>query len=218
MSITIRQATAEDKDFLIEAIMEAEKSGSDTISYCAIFSITEDQLRETLSNMLDEEMEDQELYIPNFLVAEVDGKPAATISGWVEKKNGMASSIIKSNMLMYSLDRDILLAAAPRLGLMNEVSITRDENALQLECVYTKPEFRGRGLAACLLEAHIKRMKDEGEPVDTAQIILLKNNTGAIKAYEKAGFSIVAEKTCGDDGILRLLPGDTKIMMERKLN
>jgi len=218
MSMTIRQATAEDKDFLIEAIMEAEKSGSETISYCAIFSISEDRLREALANMLDEEMEDQELYIPNFLVADVDGKPAATISGWIEKKNGMASSIIKSNMLMYSLDRDILLAAAPHLGLMNEVSITRSENALQLECVYTKPEFRGRGLAASLLEAHIKRVKEEGEPVDTAQIILLKNNTGAIKAYEKAGFSIVTEKTCNDDAILKLLPGNTKIMMERKLN
>lgn len=218
MSMTIRQATAEDKDFLIEAIMEAEKSGSDTISYCAIFSITEETLRETLSDILDEEMEDQELYIPNFLVAEVDGRPAATISGWVEKKNGMASSIIKSNLLMFSLDRDVLLAAAPNLNLMNEVNITRGENALQLECVYTKPEFRGKGLAASLLEAHIKRIKEQGELVDTAQIILLKNNTGAIKAYEKAGFSIVAEKTCGDDGILKLLPGNTKIMMERKLN
>ena len=215
---TVRQATANDRDFLIDAIIEAEKSGSDIISYCSIFSITEEKLRETLSDIFDEEMEDQELHIPNFLIAEVDGQPAATLSGWIEKKNGITSNIIKSNLLMCTLDRDLLLNAAPALKLMHQVDIPRSEGTLQLECGHTRQQFRGMGLAALLVEAHVQRQKDNGETMKIAQIITMKGNPESLRAYHKAGFSITAEKTCSDDGILKLLPGKTKLLIEKKIN
>ena len=137
MQINIRKATEADKDFLITSIIEAEKSGSDIISYCAIFSITEEELRAALNNMLDEDMEGQELNISGFLVAEVDDEKAAALNTWVENANGMTSSMIKSNLLMYFIDRQAILNAAPAMALMNAVNIHRDNNALQIECVYT---------------------------------------------------------------------------------
>ena len=218
METTIRQATPADKDFLITSIIEAEKSGGDVISYCAIFNISEDELRTALGHILDEDMAGQELSVSGFLVAEVDGKPAAALSTWVEKANGMGSSMIKSNLLMYFIDREKILAAAPNLTLMNEVGIQRAEYALQIECVYTAPQYRGKGLSSKLIEEHIKLRQAAGMTFNKVQVILLKNNVSAQKAYAKAGFTIAEEKRCADRAILKLLPSDTKILMQKQLN
>ncbi len=218
MNINIRQATEQDKDFIMTAIIEAEKSGADITSYGAIFSLSGDAVKTLVSNILDEGIEEQEMYIPNFLVAEVDGENAAAVSAWIEGESGMTSNIIKANMLAYFLNADILEGAVAKLGLMNEVNISREMGALQLECIYTAEKFRGMGLSGQLINEHIKRKKAEWLSVDKAQIILLKNNSSALMCYEKVGFAIVAEKKCEDEAILKVLPCDTKILMERKLN
>ncbi len=218
MDISIRKATEDDKDFLITSIIEAEKSGGDVISYCAIFNITEAELRTALSHILDEDMQGQELSISGFLVAEADGEKAAALSTWVEKANGMSSSMIKSNLLMYFIDREKILAAAPNLSLMNEVAIMRDEYALQIECVYTAPKYRGKGLTSKLIAEHVKHRLEEGMTFNKVQVILLKNNEAAQKAYAKAGFAIREEKKCSNRAILHLLPCDTKVLMQKELN
>jgi len=217
MSTVIRRATEADKDFLITSIIEAEKSGSDVISYCAIFSITEPELRELLGNILDEDIEGQELCIPNFLIAEVNGEKAAAISGWVKQDMGMAGTMLKGNLYMYFLGQEKMISAAPSLTLMNEVNIDRENDTLQLECVYTNPAFRGRGLSRQLIDEHIRLQQAEGIPFSKVQIQLLKNNESAIKAYQKGGFSIVMEKKAADTAILKLLPCDTKILMEKHI-
>jgi ribosomal protein S18 acetylase RimI-like enzyme len=217
MSINIRKAGSTDKDFIIKAIMESEKSGSDIVSYCAIFSIDEDTFRGVLSSILDEGMEGQELCISNFLVAEVDGERAAAVSTWVEKAEGIASNMIKSNLFMYFMDREVLLNAAAALALVNEINISRDEHALQVENVYTEEKFRGMGLAGKLIDEHIRLQQQAGAKFDKVQVILLKNNAKAIRSYEKAGFTIKTEKQCGDKAIYNLFPCDTKILMERQL-
>jgi ribosomal protein S18 acetylase RimI-like enzyme len=217
MSITLRKATPADKDFLVTAIIEAEKSGSDIISYCAIFSITEQELRVLLNDILEEDIEGQELCIGSFLIAEVDGEPAAAISAWIENETGMASNMIKSNLLMYCLDRDIIMNAAPAIQIMNEVNIHRAEHALQIECVYTAKKYRGLGLVGKLIEEHIRLKQEAGKIFDKVQVILLKNNDSARRAYEKTGFAVVSEKRCADKTILKLLSCDAKILMERKI-
>jgi ribosomal protein S18 acetylase RimI-like enzyme len=217
MDIEIRQATEADKEFLIESIIEAEKSGSDIISYCAIFSITEEDFRTALSGMLDEDMEGQELNISGFLIAEVEGEKAAALNTWVENASGMSSSMIKSNLLMYFLDRQAIINAAPAMALMNEVNIHRDSGALQIESVYTTEKYRGLGLSSKLINEHIRLKQALGVPFNKVQVILLKNNKAAQKAYQKAGFTVVAEKRCTNPTILNLMPCDTKILMEKEL-
>ncbi len=218
MSVTFRRANAADKDFVIKAITEAEKSGSDTISYCAVFSITEDELKVILGKILDEEMGGQELYLPGFIIAEVDGVPAATISGWIEGEEGMASSMIKSNLFMYHTDREVLMKAVPQMKLVNAVNIDREQGALQIEYVYSAEGYRGRGLAAQLVDEHIRRNREEGKQVEKVQVMLMGSNAPAIRAYEKAGFITVKEKKLDDPAITKLLSCDTKILMERILN
>jgi ribosomal protein S18 acetylase RimI-like enzyme len=214
MSLVIRKAQDTDKDFLINAIIETEKSGSEMISYCAIFSISESDLRKLLADILDEAVEGQELCISNFLIAEVDGEPAATISAWIEKESGVASSILKSNILMYFLGADVIRAAMPALTLMNEVSFNREEGALQIECVYTLEKYRGMGLAGSIIEEHIRISQEAGSDLEKVQVILLENNAAARRAYEKAGFRYVSARQCANNAILSILPCNTKILME----
>jgi ribosomal protein S18 acetylase RimI-like enzyme len=216
MNISIRKASEDDKDFLITSIIEAEKSGSDMISYCTIFSISEKELRILLEQILDEEIEGQELCISNFLIAEVDGEKAAASSTWIEMESGMSSSMIKSNLFLFLAGMDVIRNAGPSLHLMSDINIARGENALQVECVFTAEKYRGLGLGKQLIDEHI-RLKQQAEILfDKVQVILLGNNSSAQKAYEKAGFSVVQQKTCTDNAILNLLPCNTKILMEKK--
>jgi len=214
----IRKATLADKDFLITAIIEAEKSGSDQISYCSIFSISETQLREMLSNILDEDVQGQELCISDFLVAEEAGEPVAACCAWIENETGMASSLIKGNLLTYFMDSETLLNAAPLLRLMNEINIHREPGTLQIEAVYTRSDMRGKGLGTDLINEHIACSQATGKKFSKVQVQLLGNNKNAVKAYEKAKFILVEEKTAVNPDIFKLLPYGTKLLMERKLN
>ena len=217
MGITIRQPTAADKEFIITAITEAEKSGTDVLTYCAIFGISEAELRVLLGNILDEDMEGQELYIPGFLIAEADGHPAAAVNAWVEKAGGMSSSIIKSNLFMYHTSTEILMKAIPAMTLVNELNIERAANALQVESIYTVPAYRGLGLARQLILKHIAARQAEGIVFDKVQVMLMGDNAHAIRAYEKAGFTEIARKTSSNPAITSLLPANTKIMMQRTI-
>jgi len=217
MSTIIRSATEADVDFIVIAITEAEKGASGNISYCRMFSITEEAFRSVLRRMLDEEVPGQELYLPGFLVAEVEGVPVAASCSWIEKADGLASNMIKSNLLMYTMDRKVMLDAIPVLSVVNEVNIDREEGALQIESIYTAEGYRGRGLTQVLIEAHIEKWQKAGVGFSKAQIILMENNAGAKRAYEKAGFAATARKSNGNKAIVDLLGGDTKILMERTI-
>ncbi len=212
--ITIKQATTTDKDFIIETIIAAEKSGTDLLSYSAIFNIPEPEFIHVLSEILEEDMIGQELCVSGFLIALVDEKPAAAICSWVEGEEG-ASSMLKANALMYFLGKEKFLAAGNAIKTIEELNIPRENGAIQLESIYTKQEFRGLGLSKTLINEHINRHKLRLSSVTKAQIILMQNNQTATIAYEKAGFQIAIEKTATNINVGKFLPGNSKLLMEK---
>jgi hypothetical protein len=218
MEIIIRKAILSDKDFVTDAIVAAEKSGGNAISYCTIFGISEEKFLEVLSEILDEDMEGQELCISGYLIVEVDGERAAAFCGWIEKGEGMSSNMIRRNLLMHFLGKEIMLNAAGNMKLMGEIDIQRTEYALQVEMSYTIEKFRGLGLYGRLVNEHIRLRQEAGIPFDKVQGIIYKSNLNPYKALSKIGFINVFEKHCANPDILKLLPSDTKILMERKIN
>lgn len=215
-NIKIHRATADDKDFIIESILAAEKSGTDLLSYCAIFNLTEKEFTHILGQILDEDLTGQELCFSGFLIAQVNGMNAAAICSWAEGDEG-ASSLIKANTLMYFIGKEKFMAAMPALKLLEQVNIERTAGAIQLESVYTKTEFRGLGLSKLLIDAHIAEHKARNPGINKAQIILMNTNVSAIKAYEKAGFHVVQQKNTSDNSILKFLPGNSKLLMEKTI-
>jgi ribosomal protein S18 acetylase RimI-like enzyme len=217
MNIHIRKATSSDKEFLIDAVAAAEKSGAEIISYCNLFNLNVPEFRTMIADIFDLEVEDQELFIPNFLIAEVDGEYAGAISSWIEKLNGTASNIIKGNLFYHTLGLEKVKAAKDKLDVLRAINIDRKEHALQLECVYTVPKFRGNGIARNLIEQHIVDRKNEVDFLSVAEIQTLANNVSALKSYNKLGFQEIQRLQTERKEILDILPSDTRILLEKSI-
>lgn len=208
-----RRAIIEDIDFLITSIIEAEKSGSEILSYSRIFNLSETEIRETFKKMFLEEEEDSEFYYKNYIVAEYKGKPIGTIGAWVENEES-PSGITKGNLLQYYLPKGCLLNSIENLGIVADLNIDHLIGTLSLVVVYIDKEHRGRGLFKSLAEAHINDNSD----IDTLSIQVMANNTVAIKSYKKYGFTDFKEVTSNKEAILNLLPYNKKILLTKKIN
>ena len=215
--IGIRKAVEADIHFLVDGIIDAEKSGTDRLSYCRIFNIAESELRALLMDVLAEDITGQELCVSGFLIAETEGELAGAVCSWVEGAEGKPSTILKGNVLFHLMGRERIASASANLKLVEQLSLGRMSGALQLESVYVPAQFRGRGICGRLLAAHQHAARRDYPGVDKAQILLAKTNDRAYKAYEKSGFLIAAERQSQDPRILELLPASSRILMEKNL-
>lgn len=213
--ISIRKATEKDIAFLAEAVIEAEKSGTDRLSYSTIFGMREEDVRSLLPSILEEDITGQELCISGFLIAEAAGEYAGAVCAWIEGASGNLSSRLKADVLAHFMGRERIINAARYASLLNAVHIERENGALQLETVYTCNKYRGQGVSGTLINEHIRLYKTAFPGLNKAQILLAKTNDSAYKAYHKPGFTTVLEKHCPDAAILQVLPSDTMILMEK---
>lgn len=213
----VRRAAEGDIPFLVDCIIAAEKSGTDKVSYCNIFGLSEAEFRGMLAEILEEDVPGQELCVSGFLVAELGGRAAGAICSWIEGTGSKASTLIKGNLLMHFIGRERIAAAAPNLKLMETLSLPRAPGALQLESVYVGAGHRGQGICARLLDEHQALARRDHPAVPRAQIILAKGNGAALAAYERAGFAITEERSSPDPRVLDLLPAASKVLMERPL-
>ena len=209
----VREATLNDVDFIVEAIIEAEKSGSDKLSYSAVFNLSEDEIRKIFRSMLLEEIDGCEFSITSYLVAEIDKKVVGTIGSWVERQEA-PSSFVKSNLLTYYLPKSSILYASREAKITSELYIEHVNGALSLVVVYINPEHRGKRLFELLTNEHIKR----NAGVQELSIQVMANNIYAIRSYERYGFKKCFAKKTGNEKIMQFLPFNEKILMKKPLN
>jgi len=208
----IREATVNDIDFIIEAIIEAEKSGSEILSYSTVFNLSENELRKIFRLMLLEEIDGCEFSISSYLIAENDNTIAGTIGAWVEHEIS-PSSIIKSNLLGYYLPKSSIIYAALRAKITSELHIDHVIEALSLEIVYIRTTHRGNHLFELLSDAHIKRNKG----IKELAVQVMANNDYAIRTYERYGFKQSFVIKSDDEMIKQFLPFNEKILMKKTL-
>ena len=216
--LVLRGAKEADREFLIEAIIEAEKSGSEAISYCEIFSLSEVELHTLLDAVLQEDFAGQELCTSGFLIAEIDGEYAGAACAWLEGEAGLPSTLIKANLLQHFLDKERLRLARPFLVRLEALAIAREAGAAELESIYVRPAYRGQGITGCLLEEHLSLLRRRMPALAKAQIILVKGNDRACRAYEKLGFGVALERHTDDPLLHSIVPGGTKILMEKPIS
>ena len=130
----------------------------------------------------------------NFLVAEVDGKPAAALSGYFEAEHGMGALSVGMEEANRLLGRSTEEHAAgwQRAGSIVQCAPEHVSAAWIVEWVATLPEFRRRGLVDSLLAEILERGRRRGAAI--ADIGVYIGNDPAQRAYEKAGFAVVSEK------------------------
>lgn len=216
--LVVRRAVEADREFLIEAILASEKGTAERIGYCEIFGLEEPELRELLGAILAEDFEGQELCTSGFLVAEADGRYAGAACGWLEGEAGMPSALIKANLLQHFFGAERVARARPWSARLEALSIAREPGAAQLESIYVRADQRGRGVGARILGEHMAQMRARSPEAAKAQIILVRDNAAARRAYEKLGFAVALERRSDDPALRAFVPGGAKILMERTLS
>lgn len=215
---TIRKATADDVPFLVDTIIEAEKSGTDSLSYSTVFGLTEAESREYLADMLFEDIDGCELSISSFLIIENNGLIAAAAAGWIEGIEGVPSSVLKGNLLNYTLPKDCIDKALALNQLLNELHIENISNTMQLGLVYVSKDFRGMNLVNLLIDELILQLNKVSPNIPVMYVQVFANNIPAIKAYKKANFKTELIKETSNKEILKYLPSDKKILMKKEIN
>ncbi|MCU4173881.1 GNAT family N-acetyltransferase [Carboxylicivirga sp. N1Y90] len=215
--INIRHATEADIPFLVKTIIEAEKSGTEVLSYSSIFGVTEAETEDYLTQVLEEEIDGCELSVSSFMVAESDNQIVAALSAWVEGSEGLASSKLKGNLLSFVLPPQAIQKAAKVSGLLNQVHIDYIDGTVQKGAGYVIESFRKKGLLGRLTEEIFAYYKEKNPEIKIAHTQVFECNIPALKANQKIGFEVVDSVECEDLTVLKYLPSNKKLLLKRQL-
>lgn len=216
-NFTIRLATMADRHFLVDAILESEKSGTDVLSYSTVFGISESAARKYIDEMLQEEIDGCELSVSSFMVAEKDGNLMAAVGAWIEGSEGIPSSILKGNLLSYFLPKECIGKALELNEVVKELYIEFIQQTIHIGIVYVPKEYRGFGLGGQLIEAQIQRFKVSNPSISQSCLHVFGGNKAAIKLYEKLGFKTTLESHSSNRFVLDYFPSGSKFLMIRQL-
>jgi len=211
----IRPATVDDAPFLAETIIEAEKSGTDKLSYSTIFGLTEKEVHKYLINILEEEIDGCELSVSSFIVAEYNGKVAAALSAWVEGLEDIPSTIIKGNLLNYVLPKECIKRAMTLNEIIRELHVEYLPKTIQIGAGYVAKEFRGNRLLGILNKEIITKLLNENENVNSVWAQIFSCNVPSLKTYEKAGFTVVTTRQATNKEIENYLPSNKKYVLTK---
>lgn len=213
-----RQAVVTDTTFIADAIIAAEKSGTGKLGLGTLFNLAEPEIKKLLMQCLDEGSSGCEFSLNSFLIIEHAGKPVSAVAGWIEGfGTSITSRVIKTNLMRFIFPKENILAAYSKADIVKDMLIEREKNTLQVEYVYTINEYRGKGLAGGLIDEHIALSLTKYPQLIKAQVQVFKNNESAIKLYERSGFKSVKLFTSGNKEILKYLPYNEKLLMEKMI-
>lgn len=147
------------------------------------------------------------VHYSTFMVAEVDGRPASALCGYIDEEIGrptLRMAGMEANVKTGRTEEEAAAGFERAKSIMN-VLPEHPPGAWIVENVATLPEFRRRGLADRLMERILERGRERGATV--ADISVFIGNDPAQRAYEKAGFEAVAEKRDGEFESVYRTPG-----------
>ncbi len=129
-----------------------------------------------------------------FLVAEVDGRPAAALGGYFEDELGGPTLRLAGMEANQAVGRSEEQAAAgfERAKSIMTVLPEHVPGAWIVENVATRPEFRRQGLCERLVEAILDVGRARNAKISDISVFI--GNDAAQRSYEKCGFEAASEK------------------------
>lgn len=182
--MNIRTATAEDSEFISWAILESSRSGKEKGLFDLIFSPAGD-VNKSLQMLIKNDIKTI-CHYSNFLIAEVDGKPAGALCGYDGYRiswENMTAALEGMGCQGDYMDRiAAYFSCEPHI----------EKNTYVLDFMVTKDEFRGLGVVKelvkkVLLTARLKGFRKAQTNIEIGAI-------EAQLAYEKMGFTKLEEK------------------------
>lgn len=215
--IIFRNATLDDIPFLVDTIIEAEKSGTERLTYTTIFGLSEEESRKYLADMLLEEVDGCELSVSSFLVAESEGKVVAAVSVWIEGLEGISSSVLKGNLLSYSLPKDCIERAASIFPVIRDLQMEYQQNTIILGNGHVLKEYRGHNLLGKLMDEKMKSLSLLRPDITEAYAQVFECNAPSLRTCEKLGFVPALIKKSENEDVIQYLPYHSKVLLRKKL-
>ena len=212
-NINLRAAVPSDLEFIIESIIESEKSGSQIISTCNVFGFSEVEYKEILREILLEDINYCEYGLSGFLIAEYNGECVGTYASWIEGLGGISSGILKASILTPFLNKEKVEEMQRNKLFITALALRREVGALQLEYLYVKNNFRRRGLSSLLIKESIKCNLNRYS-FTKVQTILFKDNIPSYCTHLKLGFEVTEEKSADNKNVLKYFPYSSRVLME----
>jgi ribosomal protein S18 acetylase RimI-like enzyme len=206
--LAIRPATPADAQFLAWTAQEADRAHTGKGSLDLIFDLEESERLDILAALTTSDV-DSYLHHSRFLVADLDDQPAAALSGYVAADLPTDSFEAATRHTLrqrgWPAERINSLIARKRYFSSNYFRVPEPSDTLRVEWVAARPQARRRGLIQRLLISLLEAARDRGMP--TAHVGTPLGNTPAIRAYERAGFTIYAEARHADFEAIYNTPG-----------
>jgi translation initiation factor 4G len=203
--MTIRSARPDDADFIAKTILASQRghrprgwfdialgrSEAECLAFAARIAVAQ-----TVSLW----------HLSSFLIAEVDGKPAAALCALPVAGSGVAAWRALEEVARAEGLGDAELEAIRRRGAyLRKCWLGGDDDDWLIEHVAVDPAHRGRGLVQALIARAIEAGK--AASFSRATIPFLIGNEPAERCYARAGFGLAEEKRDADFEALIGAPG-----------
>ncbi len=213
----IRKAKPRDIPFLADVVIASEKAMSDRLSFTTLFNKPEEEVKQLIIQMFEEEVDGCELSLSSFIVTEFEGQPISGSGAWIEGFNGnMPSGILKSNLISYTFGKESIEYLKTKSHIVKDVMIDREPMTLQLEYFHIKNEHLGKGLDDLLMKRIEENALAEYPELKKVQCQIFKNSVFSIKILLRHGFRIVGSYKSDNDDIFDYLPFNVKLLMEKE--
>ncbi|SDN82425.1 GNAT family N-acetyltransferase [Afipia sp. GAS231] len=202
---TIRPARAEDAGFIARNILSSQRGPKPRGWFDVALGWPEPQCLAFVERIATARQRSW-WHVSHFLVAEVDGEPAASLCALPAAGIGVAvRAAITEVAGQVGLNESELAAIFRRGAYSSNCWVQGGEGEWLLEHVATLPAYRGRGLVQGLIQHALDRGRAAG--FSRASISFLIGNDQAERSYAKAGFTFAEEKRDPDFEALTGAPG-----------
>ena len=211
--MTIRSARPEDADFIAQTILSSQRGYRQRGWFDVALGWPETQCREFIARVAAARAVSM-WHVSQFVVAEIDGKPAAALCALPAAGTGPAAwRAIEEVAAASGLAAAELEAIRQRGGYTRACWVQGGEGDWMIEYVATDPAYRGRGLVQSLIAHALEKGRAAG--FARATISFLIGNEPAERAYAKAGFVLAEEKR--DPGFEAIIGAPGFRMFARKI-
>jgi ribosomal protein S18 acetylase RimI-like enzyme len=190
-SVTIRPAHAEDAGLVARTILAAQRGHRPK----GWFDIALDRPEPECLAFVERIAVAQRRswwHVANFIIAEIDGEPAAALCAMPAAGSGLAARAAIEEVAVDSRNATDAAAISRRGAYARDCWVQFGDGDWLIEHVACSPAYRGRGLVQALIVEALRAGRAAGH--GQASIPFLIGNEAAERCYAKAGFTLAEEK------------------------
>ena len=203
--MTIRSARPDDAEFIAQTILWSQRGYRPRGWFDVALALPDAQCRDFIARIVVARTVSM-WHVSEFLIAEIDGKPAAALCAVPAAGTAIAAwRAIEEVAGAIGLTSPELEAIRRRGAYTRACWVQGGEGDWMIEHVATDPAYRGRGLVQSLIAHALDKGRAAG--FARATISFLIGNEPAERAYAKAGFAFAEEKRDPDFEAIIGAPG-----------